>query len=473
VHYLDKRIHSYLPSIQPGWVKTMAHSVYDYRDNIPFGSFKSVDEFNWYNGNKPRFRHPSGLYSCGHTTMDLDKARVTDKVLFQRDRDKTFLLVDSGGFQVGKGVWPLDRVDEYVTKVLRWQEAIADLAVILEVPAWTEVNGKRINFQKALDLTNRNLKLYAKQATGKVKFLIPLHGNGFEQGKEWFEKTRWFADEGHAVGWCFSDKFSLNYYEAMRMLIYMIEQEHYPRYLHFLGQGYAQVAIVADIMRRTVPRCYPKQIRDSVSERENVLTVTTDASSEFQTVGRYANIYLRNVPATGKALTNSPFTIKSERFESKDRNRFPADRTYPDVDGPILGRIEKGVVFGDIITPANSKTKSEFNLDEVSLAILIAHCIWVKLDTYERMSKLESALRRIDYGERSADTAEFAKHMKNLLHMSTNKGDISDLGEDLVACTVGLWRTFKEGKTIAERYASLEEFRQGADKLFGKSLATE
>ena len=311
------------------------------------------------------------------------------------------------------------------------------------------------------------------EATGKVKFLIPLHGSGFEEGKLWFEKTRWFADEGHAVGWCFSDKFSLNFYEAMKMLIYMIEREHYPRYLHFLGQGYAQVAVVADMMRRTVPRCYPKQILDSVSERENVLTVTTDASSEFQTVGRFANIYQRNVPATGQKLSYSPFTINSERFDSKDRNRFPADRTYPDVEGPILGRDAKGVVFGDLLTPANSKTKSQFNLDDVSLAILIAHCIWVKLDTYERMSKLESALRRIDYGERNEATVDFAQHMKNLLHMNTAKGSISNLGKDLIACTVGLWRTFKGGLSIEQRYTSLDEFRDSAKKLFGKSLATE
>lgn len=417
MHYSDKRIHPYLPSIQSGWVGTLARSVYDYRPNIPYGSFKTLDEFNWYNGLKPRFSHPSALYSCGHSTLDVEKARKSDKLLFERDRDKTFLLVDSGGFQVGKGVWKLEKTGQYVEKVLRWQEAIADLAVILEVPAWTTVDGERIDFKHALSATNDNLKAYANSASGKLKFLIPLHGSTFNEGKRWFDKTRWFADKGFAVGWCFSDEFSKNFRMAMEMLIYMIEQEHYPRYLHFLGQGNAQVAVVAEMMRRTVPRCYPRSMSKGVSASQNVLTVTTDASSEFQSVGRYVTIFRRSVPAEGKALSNSPFTIKSERFDSKDRSKFPLDRPYPDLDGPVMGHDEKGVKMGDLLAPANGRSKSAYNIDEVSAAILIAHGLWVKLDTYERMSKLESALRRIDYGERNIATVDFAQHMKNLLHM--------------------------------------------------------
>ena len=216
MHFSDPRIHPYLPSLQPNWVQTFSKSLYDYRDNVPYGSFASLDEFNWYDGNKPRFSHPYALYSPGHAKMDLDTARLADKMLFERDRDKTFLLVDSGGFQVGKGVWPLDQLDKYVTKVLRWQEAISDLAVILEVPTWMEVGGSYIEFDRALELTNRNLKAYADQATGEVKFLNTLHGKTYDEGRRWFDETRWFNDEGHAVGWCFSSIFSLNFCRKVR-----------------------------------------------------------------------------------------------------------------------------------------------------------------------------------------------------------------------------------------------------------------
>ena len=463
MHYLDRRIHAYLPSLQPSWVKTFNRSLYDYRDNVPYSSFKSLDEFNWYDGVNPRFRHSCALYSPGHANLDLDQARKVDRLLFERNRASTFLLVDSGGYQVGKGLWPIDQLDSYVTRVLKWQEEIADLAVILEVPTWTEIDGQQIEFERALELTNGLLRAYAQQATGKIKFLNPLHGNTFEEGKRWFDATRWFNDEGHAVGWCFSSIFSLDLYEALRILAYMIEQEHFPRYLHFLGKGTAQVPIIADLMRRTVPRCYPSHLRNIKGEA--VLIVTADASSEFQTVGRFVTIYRRSIPTHGAALATSPFTIKTEPFESQDRNRFPHDRAYPDVEGPILGRDANGVKFGDILAPVGSL--SQYNLDAVSAAILIAHNLWVKLDAYEQTSHLERGLRRIAYGMLEKETYEFADIMSRLMHESTNRGQFSDLGRDLVACTVGLWRVFSENvKTADERYDLLAEFETSARALF-------
>lgn len=455
--------------MQPMLVKTFNKTVYDYRDSIPYSSFKSLDEFNWYDGLSPRFRHSSALYSPGHATLDLDKARKQDRMLFERDRSSTFLLVDSGGYQVGTGVWSLDKLDEIVPKVIKWQEAISDLAVILEVPTWMrDEHGDFIDFDFALNTTNRLLKAYATHSTGTVKFIVPLHGLNFSQGKRWFEETRWFLDEGYAVGWCMSSTFSSKFSEALRIISYMIERKHYPRYLHFLARGQQQAAVVADIMRRTIPRCYPRHVADG--DGGNVLNVTVDASSEFLSAGRYLRIYRRTVPAVGDVSASAPYTIKTEAFESEDRNRFPPDRTYPDVDGPILGRDQNGVVFGDLLAPANSKTKSLYNVDDVTAAILIAHNLWVKRDAIERMKQIESSLRRVHYGKLAEETYEFADIMSRLLHNSSSNGQISNLGVDLVATTVGLWRIFKAGVSAAERYAMIDEVEPHASRLFDDPL---
>ncbi len=66
MHYSDPGIHPYLPSLQPPWVKALGNPLHTYRDNVPHGSFATLSEFNWYDGNKPRFRHPYALYSAGH-----------------------------------------------------------------------------------------------------------------------------------------------------------------------------------------------------------------------------------------------------------------------------------------------------------------------------------------------------------------------------------------------------------------------
>ena len=304
--YWDPRIKPYLPSLQPSWTRTFSKPLYEHRDNVPYGSFRSLDEFNWYNGKNPRFRHPYALYSAGHAELNLDKAYDVDAMLFNRDRSNTFLLADSGGFQVGKGAWPLSSIDTQIKKVIRWQEAIADLAVILEVPTWLEQESRPIGFDKALEETKRSLETYATYSTGKVKFLNPLHGSTYDEGRRWFDETRWFNDQDFAVGWCFASAFSKDLHLALKMVLYMIEQEHYPQYLHFLGEGGPLSAVVAAIMRRTIVRSYPAGI-------DTGLNVTIDASSEFLTTGRYMSIYERAVDAKHGAKKMGAFQIKCKR----------------------------------------------------------------------------------------------------------------------------------------------------------------
>jgi hypothetical protein len=473
VDYFNPRIDPYLPSVQSSWTRTFSKPLYSVRPNIPYGSFKSLDEFNWYDGKNPRFRHPYALFSPGHAELDPDKAAEVDRILYERDKDSTFLLVDSGGFQVGRGLWSLDSLEDRIKGVIKWQESIADLAVILEVPAWMERDGVQIPFEEALSRTNQNLRVYRDNASRDLKFLIPLHGDTFEEGRRWFEETRWFCDEGLAVGWCFASKFSGNLHLALQMLLYMLEQDHYPEYLHFLGQGTVQAAIIAAIMRRTVVRAYPEHVVQG--RTGNALNVTIDASSDFQSAGRFLTIYERGIdvePGKGKV---SAFQIKSAQFNSKDRNAYPHNRTYPDVGGPILGKYDKGVVVGDLLSHPNGKVRSKYNIDEVTNVILIAHNVWVKLDTIERMGQLESGLRRIAYGKMKRETYEFADMVSRLMHKSTNKGRLSDLGHDLVTCTVGLWETFRyfEDSLFSENSASdrrerLQMFQKEAKSLFGK-----
>lgn len=471
--YFDPGIHPYLPSLQPPWVKALGNPLHVYRDNVPHGSFATLSEFNWFDGNKPRFRHPYALYSAGHAELDLAKAPIVDRMLFERDRDTTFLLADSGGFQIAKEVWKLDDMQDVLPRVVRWQEAIADLAVVLEVPTWTTVKGTEIEFEHALELTNKNLHDYERHATRKGFFLNTLHGKNFEEACRWFEATKWFNEEGFAVGWCFCSEMSHDLHLALKVLLYMLDQGHQPEYLHILGQGSSQVAIVCDIMRRTVSRAY-----GSKNSKRKPLVVTSNSSSEFKSIGQFGTVYERAVEQKGSAIASAPFQIKASTFESADRSAFPAARTYPDVEGPVLGKHDRGVVFGDILAPVGHG--SLYNLDEVSLAILTAHNVWVKLDAIERLRKLESSLRRIAYAKREEATFGVADMLSRLMHSATAKGQISNLGDNLVATTVGLWSLFRYfddereigNDTFEHRVARLDEFQKEARSLYGKKTAT-
>ena len=61
----------------------------------------------------------------------------------QRDRGRTMILGDSGGYQIGKGVLKFDWLDfegksanDTRQKILEWLELTADWSMMLDVPTW-------------------------------------------------------------------------------------------------------------------------------------------------------------------------------------------------------------------------------------------------------------------------------------------------------------------------------------------------
>ncbi|WP_417796031.1 hypothetical protein [Terasakiella pusilla] len=474
MQYNDPRVHSYLPSIQPQWIDNVQKHVLDFRCKIPHKSFKSTKEFNWYSDfNNARFNHPCALYSAGHAELDLEKAKQKTPFLFNRDKENTFLLTDSGGYQIGSKQWKLKQLDtpeqfsfepliEKREQVLRWQEAVSDLAVVLEVPAWMD----GITFDNALRITQDNLKFYAENATGKVPFLNVMHGSTFEEVVEWFEATKWFNEQGHAVGWCFPGVMSGNFYLALQMILYMHSKGHYPEFFHFLGNGTAQTTAMLYTLKKLLQRSNRKNHR---------VNITQDASSEFQAAGMHGQIYERIKEREDARAAYAPYTVNTVKFESADAKFIRANQHYPNVEGPILGR-PKGVVFGDVISPPNVRaksltTKSKYNKDGLSDLILIAHNLWTKLKAIEETLKAEQLMRRLHYAESLQVTKELSRHVKRILQSKRPP----HMSENLVTITVGLWRLFydnyEESMSLEDRIKILDEFKVEATELFGRVKA--
>ena len=57
------------------------------------------------------FTYKWTLYSAGHAELDTTKFSPKEDMIRNRDRDNTWALGDSGGFQIGKGVWEGDWKD--------------------------------------------------------------------------------------------------------------------------------------------------------------------------------------------------------------------------------------------------------------------------------------------------------------------------------------------------------------------------
>ena len=189
-----------------------------------------MENLNWLNKDKSFFPYKWSLYSAGHANLNVNKDDPKELMVRDRDRENTWLLGDSGGFQIGKGVWSgewrppqskavqdkmaeckrlgtetrtkqvknkatgemidkeytVDLAKEYQQlidaaqkkreQVLTWMDTYMDYGMILDIPGWVfrEKNGPERTgietYQDAVDATRYNNEYFMKHRTGDCKF---------------------------------------------------------------------------------------------------------------------------------------------------------------------------------------------------------------------------------------------------------------------------------------------------------------
>ena len=104
---------------------------------IPTHFINGVESMNWLEPSKSLFNYKWSLYSAGHADLDIHKDSPKEDMIRDRDRNNSWLLGDSGGFQIGKGVWEGDWKDPNCPKakkkreqVLAWMDKYMDLSLI-------------------------------------------------------------------------------------------------------------------------------------------------------------------------------------------------------------------------------------------------------------------------------------------------------------------------------------------------------
>ena len=167
------------------------------------------------------------------------------------------VLSDSGGFQIGKGVWEgewkdptgpevaalmaeaiakgielvpqmdptgnpktdkngnpkytkVDHVKLYQAKldaaqkkreqVLNWMDTLMDYGMVLDIPAWvgrSPVGAKNSgvgSYEQAVEATKYNNEYFIKNRNGNCKFLNVLQGENHAQADDWYDKMKHFCD---------------------------------------------------------------------------------------------------------------------------------------------------------------------------------------------------------------------------------------------------------------------------------------
>jgi hypothetical protein len=224
---------------------------------IPSNFTNGIESLNYLNAKEGQFTYKWTLYSAGHADLDVNKVVPKEDMIRNRDRENTWVLGDSGGFQIGKGVWEgewrdpnskvvqdrladyanrktekrkvftkvkekdgtetlvekeieVDLVKEYQAKldaaqkkrdaVLRWMDAYMDYGMILDIPAWVARSPAGIaatgisSYQDAVEATKYNNKYWMQHRTGSCKFLNVLQGENHAEADDWYEQMKDFCD---------------------------------------------------------------------------------------------------------------------------------------------------------------------------------------------------------------------------------------------------------------------------------------
>lgn len=345
----------FLPSISGFYVSTLQHP----ETRIPAGFEKGLQGLDFLDPNNSYYSYKWGLYSAGHAQLDIAKSDVEEKMIQQRDRKNSFILGDSGGFQIITGILKQDWDNFYTNddtrrKVLDWLEHTADYSMTLDVPtlAASEPYSSRngiTSFDQCLDYTKFNNDWFIKNRTFNTKLLNSMQGRTVAEAEYWFNEVKDFPFEGFGFG----GSTSKNLVVMLKLLIWMrdagLMQEGEQDWLHFLGVSRVEYASYYT----TIKRLLQQTVNPS-------LDVSYDAASAFimATKGyQYENILLNNK----KFVASANAVIDDKKFAGSDLPLPNYSPIYERLTAGDLCFYEHGVPDIDALKAAWAAKKAKEN----------------------------------------------------------------------------------------------------------------
>lgn len=335
----------FVPSISRNYVfynSAYAKKMTDER--APKRMFRDGREMNFLQENNGCFYYPCGLTSAGHANLDFNHENVLDRegMFRTRDRSKTVVIGDSGGYQIGKGILKFDwknfeseENNELRLKILRWMESIADISMTLDVPTWGIGGGLEgvDTFEDCLNKTKINHEFFIKhRVPGATRLMNILHGRSQEEADKWWDEMKDMPFEG----WALAGVNIADFETILRRIIIMRNEGYLDKkrnWIHFLGVSRLSSACAFT----TIQRCIRKYV-------EPEFTISYDASSPFFSTAK-GRMYSR--------LTYSAKNLSYTMDQAID-NKSIAGSQLP---FPLLSPLGKKLVMGDLCVKGNDPTK--------------------------------------------------------------------------------------------------------------------
>jgi hypothetical protein len=373
-----------------------------------------MEQLNWLNAQQGLYTYQWSLYSGGHANLDLTKQDWSEDMVRNR-ASGTFMLGDSGGFQIAKGLWEGDwkansgcaRAQHKRESVLKWLDSISDYGMILDIPTWV-IHDKKASaackistLTEAVDATKFNNEYFINNrrgvANGGARFLNVLQGDNHTSAESWYQIMKHYSDPKqypgrHFDGWAMGGQNMCDVELILKRLVALkydgLLQEGIHDWMHFLGTSKLEWAVLLTVIQRAIRKYANPNF-----------TISFDCASPFLATANGQVYYENTYPNLDKWSYRMAPSADDKRYATDTRQWSTgvlADKIFESwQDSPISSLLTmRDICYykpGDL--NKNGK-EGRTSWDSFSYCLLMSHNVWMHI------TAVQEANRRFDSGTR-------------------------------------------------------------------------
>lgn len=391
-----------------------------------------VESLNYLDPDKGLFYYDHCLYSAGHANLDLTKQDDSEDMFRNRNRGTSWVLGDSGGFQIGKGKWEGDWKDPNCPKaqkkreaVLKWMDALMDYGMCLDIPAWVARSpaGQKATgittYAEAVQGTYINNEYFINNRNGNCKFLNVLQGENHADADDWYDRMKKYCDtkiygDRAFNGWAMGGQNMCDVHLVLKRLVTLrfdgLLEKGQHDWMHFLGTSKLEWALLLTDIQRAVRKYHNSNFSISfdcaspfLATANGQIYVSTEIEDRKKWLYRmlpsadnkkYATDTREFIDAVntdnifdGKTFTNSPVM---ENVPIKDVCIYGAGTPKPGVSNPDPYNPNHWIKQPDF--NKLGKVSERTSWDSFSYAIMMGHNVW------QHINSVQEANRQYDAG---------------------------------------------------------------------------
>lgn len=437
---------------------------------IPAGFNGDVEKLNFLNSKEGIYTYKWGLYSAGHANLDPTKDDSSESIIRERE-EGTFMLGDSGGFQILKCQWPADWKDPNCPRamkkrkeVLTWMDTYMDYGMCLDIPSQSLTTyhikdpktGKSAHgistIEEAISATHINNEYFIKNRNGSCKFLNVLQGRNHDQSKDWYNQMKKYCDpniypDNHFNGWAFGGQNKIDPHLMLTRMIDIIHdgllQEGKHDLIHCLGTSILEYAVLFTDIQRAIRKYHnPK------------LQITFDCASPFFSAAKglaYFNTSIEHEKkwsySMEKTMDNKKYGVSQAGQPGGDQRKF-RDAVLAEgvhkifTDSPVTDKLlVKDVCYRGqgFLGAHNKETKTSW--DTLSYTLIQSHNVWM------HMNAVQEANRKYEQGivpKMLVHNFEGASFFRNIVDEIFSKKTKQE-AIDLIDYHSSYWKQFQSG----------------------------